>query len=179
MRGSVTGRRPLGLTAPVSTAASPLPPSSPGGKNRIGVGCRSHSLQGVHASAEHDDHEGRAGGGHCFDQLLLYPGQVEVGRVVALADRCRAEQAALARHYHYRHVRIAGRLHRLLEARPLVSEHSQPWRQLHAVVQRGAKAGQRCHVCGVRSRCVLGSRQQVALADVAEGFCLCSLMPTP
>ena len=36
MRGSVTGRRPLGLTAPVSTAASPLPPSSPGGKNRIG-----------------------------------------------------------------------------------------------------------------------------------------------
>ena len=85
LRGIETGRRPAGFTAPNSTSAMALPPSSPGSQaaRRAGTCSAIHGNASDAAVDQHDDGR-RAGGDDRLDQLLLPPGEAE--RAVASRD---------------------------------------------------------------------------------------------
>ncbi len=109
------------------------------------------------AATEHDDNERCACISNHINEFLLDAREIEAGSIVALANGCRAHDAAAPCDHNYSNVGITRCLDRFSEARAVIALHRAPpgVLDLHAISQSRAQACKRRDVwCEVRARSI-------------------------
>ena len=99
-------------------------------------------------TTQHDDDEWCTSRRERLDQLRLEAAQFQARGVVPFTYRNRSVQPALAGQHQDRDLGVAGGLHRVGKARPIIAEHlaSSGVQDLDVVAQDGAQACARCDV---------------------------------